>query len=140
MPKLRGMKTSTTRKARTFHATQEACMLARVTYEASVDVAKAECVTNGLVIVAGMADEDWEATSAKIDDVEIAHNVWSLQTAKVEAERALILWSLDATEATQMPGSEAASTIEFVRERMERRVVRADEWTRLVDIALRLAA
>jgi hypothetical protein len=129
-----------TSKAHKFHATQEAYMLALATYEQARDAAKADCSAKGLVIVDGMTDEAWETTSNAIDDVEIAHGVWALQTAKVEAERAMILWSLDATEATQMPGSEAATTIAFMRDRMSRRIVRADEWTRLVDLGSRLAA
>ena len=134
------MTTRATKTAHAMHATQAAYALALVSYEAARDAAGAECAEKGLVIVAGMADDAWETTSSAIDDVEIAHNVWSLQTAKVEAERAMILWSLDASEKSVMPGSEAAEAVELIRDRVECGKTRSKEWTQLVNLAFKLAA
>ena len=127
-------------KSPELHATQNAYAMARALCEAAIDAAKAECIARGLVIVEGMTDDAWETMSNAIDDVEVACGMWDLQTAKVEAERAMILWSLDASGALVMPGSEAAGAVTFIRERMQARKVHGDEWTRLVDLGFRLAA
>lgn len=131
------MSKPTTKTAAKMHATQEAYALALAMYETAVEAAKSECIAKGLVIVEGMADAAWEATSAAIDDVEIAHNVWSLQTLRIEAERAMILWSLNVTAEQQPQGS---ATVAFIRDRVTQGHTRNDEWARLVDLGFRLAA
>ena len=133
-------KRTATKVAPKMHTTQESYAMACALYETAVDASNQECIAKGLVIVEGMADDAWETMSNTIDDVQISHNVWSLQTLRVQAERAMILWSLDASEKSVLSGSEAASAVSFIRGRVTAGHTNLDEWRRLVDIGFRLAA
>lgn len=123
--------TKTTAK---FSVEQDRYMLARAAHETALEAYQAECERAGLVVVDGMSDEDAEKVWDRMDEIRAKHNVDRLATARTEAERRLIDWSLDRAA---MFAPEHRATIEMLR---AKKAATPSVWDRLVEAAARIAA
>lgn len=129
------MKTSRrSAKPHTFAPVQLAYFLARAAYDTAMEAYKAECQAKGATLSRGMSDEDVERVCEQQEDIRAAHGLDKLSTAKVEAERALIAWSIDV--AIRFAPSKEAE----LRDLEEKAAWRPTIWDKLVDSASKLAA
>ena len=120
-------------KGHEFSATQKHYMAARAAHEVALEGYQAECDRLGIVETDDMTIEQRETVWEKMEDVRAKWGVDRLSTIRIEAERALIDWSLDHV-ASFAP--EQRETIEMLRAKKSNLHV----WEKLVDIAARLAA
>jgi hypothetical protein len=99
--------------------------------------AKAQPEFDALGTCAADATEaEFEAHCDAEDEIYARHDLDRLSTAKVEAERAVVLWSIDEAAKTARTASERAA-VKLMREGYNKT---PDIWERMLDLAMRLDA
>lgn len=118
----------TAKKAPKMHETQTVYMLARAAYDTAIAAHNAECKA------AGWWDRDDDEAFDLIEASAERHETERLFGLLRQAERAMVAWCIDHAKAF---APQHAQTLSDLAEKAPRRPM---YWTKLVDLAARLAA
>jgi hypothetical protein len=126
--------TRRTPKAHKFHPVQNAYFLARATYDAAKEAYAVECKATGNELHRGMSDADVDRVCEAQENIRERVGLGAASTAKIEAERAMVAWSVDVAIAL------APSEADTLRDLAKRATLHATVWEKMVDAASRLSS